>query len=134
MFLVYLASTLYHALFATRAKQVFQHIDRSAIYVFIAGCYTPFALVSLRGPLGYGLLATVWTLAVVGVVLECVLRHRFYTGSMFLYLGMGWLALPMIASLVCALPVVVDRRLFTKRSSGMRIRNPTKSPQIYKIF
>lgn len=103
LFLVYLASTLYHSLFATRARQVFQHIDRSAIYVFIAGCYTPFALVPLRGPLGYGLLATIWTLAVIGVVLECVLRQRFLVWSMALYLAMGWLALPIATTLASSL-------------------------------
>jgi hemolysin III len=94
LFVLYLASTLYHSLFATKARTVFQRIDRSAIYVFIAGCYTPFALVPLRGPLGWGLLAAIWTLAIVGVVLECALRERFMVWSTALYLVMGWLALP----------------------------------------
>jgi hemolysin III len=103
LFVLYLVSTLYHSLFATRARRIFQHIDRSAIYVFIAGCYTPFALVPLRGPLGWALLGSIWTLAIVGVVLECVLRERFVVWSTALYLAMGWLALPIAITLAGSL-------------------------------
>ena len=68
--LVYLCSTLYHSLGRTRARHVFHVLDHSAIYVLIAGTYTPFTLVSLRGPLGWVLFAVVWSLAVAGVVFK----------------------------------------------------------------
>ena len=67
MVLLYLASTLYHALPPGRAKRVFMRLDHSAIYVFIAGSYTPFALGALRGPWGWTLFGVVWSLAVIGI-------------------------------------------------------------------
>jgi len=89
--LLYLASTLYHSLPHGRAKRVFQRLDYCAIYFLIAGSYTPFLLVSLRGPLGWSLFGVVWALAVAGIVLESVVRERIEKLSLTLYLLMGWL-------------------------------------------
>jgi hemolysin III len=91
MVLLYLASTLYHALPAGRAKAVFRIIEHSAIFLLIAGTYTPFTLGVLRGAWGWTLLGLVWSLAVTGVVLKALnwLTHPILTTS--LYLLMGWL-------------------------------------------
>jgi hemolysin III len=93
MVLLYLSSMLYHALPATRAKRVFQVLDHSAIYLLIAGTYTPFTLGVLRGPWGWTLFGLVWTLALAGVVLKAVFGIRYPRVSTALYLAMGWIAL-----------------------------------------
>jgi len=91
MVLLYLASTLYHALPVGRAKRVFRVIEHSAIFLLIAGTYTPFTLGVLRGTWGWTLLGLVWGIAVTGVVLKALnrLTHPILTTS--LYLLMGWL-------------------------------------------
>lgn len=91
MLLLYLASTLYHALPIGSAKRVFRVIEHSAIFLLIAGTYTPFTLGVLRGAWGWTLLALVWSLAVAGVTLKALnrLTHPILTTS--LYLLMGWL-------------------------------------------
>ena len=94
MLLVYLGSTLYHAWPRGRLKSIFQLIDHSAIFLLIAGTYTPFTLGPLRGAWGWTILALVWTVAILGVILKSVHgteeRKKL---SMALYLGMGWLIL-----------------------------------------
>jgi hemolysin III len=94
----------YHALPVGRAKAVFQRMDHAAIFLLIAGTYTPFTLVALRGGLGFGLLATVWGLAAVGVVLATALPRRTRRFSVVLCLGMGWLAALAAGPLSRALP------------------------------
>jgi hemolysin III len=89
--LVYVCSTLYHSLVRTRARHVFRIIDHSAIYLLIAGTYTPFALVSLHGRLGWLLFAIVWGLAVLGIAFKSFAIGRFEIASVVVYLGMGWL-------------------------------------------
>jgi hemolysin III len=89
---LYAASTLYHALPHSRAKRVFRVLDHSAIYLLIAGTYTPFALGALRGAWGWALLGTVWTLAVLGIIAKATLGFRFPRLSAAVYLMMGWLA------------------------------------------
>ena len=104
MVLLYLTSTLYHALAAPRAKRVFQILDHGAIYLLIAGTYTPFTLGVLRGPWGWTLLGGIWALAGVGIVTKAVggVRHpRLSTG---LYLAMGWLILVAAQPLWQAMP------------------------------
>ena len=88
--LLYAASTLYHALSRTRARGVFQVIDHSAIFLLIAGTYTPFALVTLRGPWGWTLFGIVWGLAIVGITIKAVFGTRWPIFSTVLYIGMGW--------------------------------------------
>jgi len=93
MVLLYLTSTLYHALPGCRAKRVFQILDHSAIYFLIAGSYTPFTLGVLRGDWGWTLFGLVWGLAVVGTVLKALGGVRYTTVSTWVYLVMGWLVL-----------------------------------------
>ncbi len=88
---LYAASTFYHALPQPRAKRVFRILDHSAIYLLIAGTYTPFTLVNLRGGWGWALFGTVWGLAVVGTLLEIFGQRRVKWLSLAFYLGMGWL-------------------------------------------
>ncbi|MGB0132328.1 PAQR family membrane homeostasis protein TrhA, partial [Dokdonella sp.] len=90
--LLYTASTLYHAVPNPRAKPILRLLDHSAIYLLIAGTYTPFALISLRGSWGWALFAIVWTLAIIGIALE--LRHiRNRIIAALLYVGMGWVGI-----------------------------------------
>lgn len=96
LILLYLASTLYHAFPWPRVKAFFQQMDHAAIYVLIAGTYTPFALVNLRGAWGWTLLGIVWSIAIVGVIMEIAMKERKKWLSLTLYLGMGWMALIMI--------------------------------------
>jgi hemolysin III len=105
MVLLYLTSTLYHALAENRAKRVFQVLDHSAIFLLIAGTYTPFTLGVLRGPWGWTLFGLVWGLAVVGIVLKAVGGVRHPILSTCLYLVMGWLALIAIRPLWLHLPL-----------------------------
>ena len=100
LILLYLASTLYHAFPWPRVKAFFQQMDHAAIYVLIAGTYTPFALVNLRGPWGWSLLGVVWGIAVVGVIMEVAMKERKKWLSLSLYLGMGWMALIMIKPMI----------------------------------
>ncbi len=102
--LLYTASTLYHAFPWPRAKSVFQVLDHAAIYALIAGTYTPFTLVTLRGGWGWSLFGIVWGLAALGAVLDSVPRLRRRWLSLALYLAMGWLAAIAIKPLVRALP------------------------------
>jgi hemolysin III len=87
---LYVASTLYHAVPGGAAKGVFRILDHSAIFLLIAGSYTPFCLVAIGGPVGWTLLAVVWALALAGVVLTAVAIARTRVVAMVLYLGMGW--------------------------------------------
>ena len=101
--LLYFASTLYHAVPHPRAKRLLKKLDHGAIYLLIAGTYTPFTLGVLGGPWGWTLFGLVWTLAVVGVTLKAFDRISHPVWSAALYLVMGWLAViavkPMLASI-----------------------------------
>ncbi len=97
--LLYLGSTLYHALPPGRTKHVFQVIEHSAIYLLIAGTYTPVTLGVLRDAWGLSLLALVWGLALAGIVLEVTDGQRHRGLSLGLYLGMGWLVVVAIRPL-----------------------------------
>ena len=99
--LLYTSSTLYHSVRVPRAKRLLRVLDHSAIFLLIAGTYTPFTLVALRGPWGWWLFGVVWSLAAVGITLRLVLRRRPTALFLSLYLAMGW----------CA--VVAARPLFT---------------------
>jgi hemolysin III len=102
LFMLFTASTLYHSIPLPRAKAVLRTIDHAAIYLLIAGTYTPFALVSLRGGWGWTLFGVAWGLAVVGIVWEIMPRRRFKAGAVALYLVMGWMALTAIEPLIAA--------------------------------
>ena len=102
LFLLYLTSTLYHS-FPGPAKSVFRVLDHQAIYLLIAGTYTPFAMVALQGSLGWWMLGTIWGLAAVGVILDGLRRTGPRIASLLLYLLMGWFCVFAMDSFVSAL-------------------------------
>jgi hemolysin III len=105
MVLLYLASTLYHSITHETAKQFFRVFDHTAIFLLIAGSYTPFSLGVLRGPWGWSMLAIVWTLAIIGITLKINRRTRHSRISLVLYVIMGWLAVIAIKPIVMLIPV-----------------------------
>lgn len=102
MVLLYTASTFYHALTPPRAKHVFQVLDHAFIYLLIAGSYTPFLLVSLRGGWGWTLFGVVWGVAILGMIFKVWFAGRFRVVSTLLYIGLGWMCIiavkPMLAN------------------------------------
>ena len=95
MVLLYLASTLYHGISRPRAKAILEVLDHAAVYLLIAGTYTPFVLVTLQGPLGWTLFGVVWVLAAGGIIMQVSFPGRFRTAMTLLYVVMGWLAVLM---------------------------------------
>ncbi|MGE5651155.1 hemolysin III family protein [Noviherbaspirillum sp. UKPF54] len=104
MIILYLASTLYHALPGGKAKRVFRMIEHSAIYLLIAGTYTPFTLGILRGAWGWSLFGAVWTIAAVGIALKVFGLGSHPVVSTSLYLLMGWLVVVAAVPLVAHMP------------------------------
>jgi hemolysin III len=104
MVLLYTASTFYHALTAMRAKQVFKLLDHGAIYLLIAGTYTPFCLVTLGGRWGWTIFGLAWGLAILGIIYEVVLRRPWKRLSLVFYLALGWLIVIAAGPLMAALP------------------------------
>ena len=104
MIFLYVASTLYHAIPNPKAKQILQRLDHSMIFVLIAGSYTPFCLVTLKGVTGIGLCIAVWSIAIVGIALQGVLIKQSKWLNSLLYLTMGWLVLLVIEPLIESLP------------------------------
>jgi len=98
--ILYLNSTLYHALAKSRAEKVFRILDHSSIYLLIAGTYTPFALVTIKGGWGWAVFGIVWGLAVLGIVFKALTAGRFKTFSTILYLIMGWLIVIVIGRII----------------------------------
>jgi len=103
LFILYFSSTLYHS-FPGRVKKVFRVIDHQAIYLLIAGTYTPIAIVVLKSAGGFWLLGGVWAMAIIGMVLDAVRRTGPRIGSLILYLAMGWFCVLALDSLVVLLP------------------------------
>ena len=104
MLLLYLTSTLYHALARNKAKRLFQILDHCAIFLLIAGTYTPFTLGVLRGAWGWTLLGLVWGVAVVGVVIKSIGGIRYKRLSTILYLAMGWLIIIAVKPIWLKMP------------------------------
>ena len=104
MLVMYSASTAYHATRNPAAKRVLRHLDHAAILLLIAGTYTPFTLVTLRGPWGWSIFGAVWSLALVGLLFERALRRRGVGFSIALYVLMGWAAAAAVKPLLAALP------------------------------
>jgi hemolysin III len=102
--LLYAASAAYHGIQLPRAKRLLRVLDHIAIYLLIAGTYTPFALISLRGAWGWSLLGIIWALAVFGVVFKCFFTGRFAFTSTVIYLAMGWMAIVAVRQLFVHLP------------------------------
>jgi hemolysin III len=104
LFLLYLMSTLYHGLPPGRAKHVFRVLDHQAIYLLIAGSYTPLTLVSLNGVVGWWVFGAIWGLAVLGLVLDALPLRGARVVPMIIYLVMGWLIVLALKPLLAALP------------------------------
>jgi len=104
LILLYLASTLYHALPRGKAKQVFRILDHASIYLLIAGTYTPFTLVTLRGAWGWSIFGVVWALAAAGVVFQSLFIGRLPALSTTVYVLMGWVVVIAFRPLLHALP------------------------------
>ena len=102
--LLFLASTLYHALRGPRLKRFFRKLDHGAIFLLIAGTYTPLTLVHLRGPWGWTLFGIVWGLAIAGIIAKAVLGERFHAISVGIYVAMGWLVLIAIEPVLRSVP------------------------------
>jgi hemolysin III len=96
-------SAAYNLTPASRLKEWMRRADHSAIYLMIAGTYTPFALHSMAGPAGIGIAVTVWLTAIVGVVLSVFYARRFEAFKIVLYLTMGWMILPVVVPLYHAI-------------------------------
>ena len=111
--LLYSTSTLYHSVQGP-AKRLMQKLDHLSIYLLIAGSYTPFCLVSLRGPWGWSLFATVWSLALIGMLQEIKPRSEARVLSLVIYAVMGWIVLVAVQPLLVAL----GRDGFTWLASG----------------
>ena len=102
--LLYVCSTIYHALTNGRAKRVFRILDHASIYLLIAGTYTPVTMVLLGGAWGWVLLGIVWTLAVLGIAFQCLCIDRLRALSTAVYVLMGWIAIVAIQPLLQVLP------------------------------
>ncbi|ELA9372711.1 hemolysin III family protein [Vibrio parahaemolyticus] len=102
---LFLASTLYHAIPHPKAKRWLKTFDHCAIYLLIAGSYTPFLLVSLRTPLAFGLMIVIWSIALLGIIMKVAFVYRFKKLSLMTYLVMGWLSLIVIYQLAINLDI-----------------------------
>lgn len=105
LFLLYLISTLYHGL-SGRAKQVFRILDHQAIYLLIAGSYTPFMLVTLNGYVGWSLFAVIWGMATLGIILDSLPRRGSRIVPFIIYFVMGWIIVVALKPLLASLPFV----------------------------
>lgn len=103
LFALYLASTLYHACPNRRVKGVLQVLDHCSIFLLIAGTYTPYTLITLRGAFGWTLFAVVWGAAIVGVVLNAIDVQKYSRVSMVCYVAMGWVVVLAIRPLMASL-------------------------------
>jgi hemolysin III len=91
MFILYMSSTLVHSFPEGKAKDIFEIFDHSSIYFYIAGTYTPFLLVVIKGPLGWSIFGIVWGLAIAGTVFKCFFAKKYLLTSTLLYVVMGWM-------------------------------------------
>jgi len=103
---LFISSTLYHALQDGKIKSFFRYIDHGSIYLLIAGTYTPFALISLSGSLGWSLFGTIWGLAIFGILFDVLTSERFPKFGIATYVLMGWLSLIALPGLLNQLGIV----------------------------
>lgn len=104
LILLFLCSTLYHSFYHPTVKAVLKRLDHSAIFLLIAGTYTPFLMITLQSTLARVLLFVIWGMAVAGVVFKVFFIHRLKRASLVIYLLMGWLSLLVVYELYVALP------------------------------
>lgn len=102
MILLYTVSTLYHALAINRAKAVFRTLDHCTIYFLIAGTYTPYTLVSMRGAVGFAVFGIVWAAAICGIVFNAINVKKFRVFSMILYIATGWAIVFSVKTLIAS--------------------------------
>lgn len=100
---LFLASTVYHSMYRSRHREIFKLLDHCAIYLLIAGTYTPFLLVAMRTDTGWWLFGTIWALATAGIVKKLWLRHRFPKVALASYLAMGWLCVVAAPQMTAAI-------------------------------
>lgn len=100
---LYAASTFYHSTITPHRKSFLQLVDHCCIYLLIAGSYTPFLLIVVRGQFGFGMLAVVWTIAAFGILMKVLFRGRFKALGIVLYLAMGWLGVVVAPPMYLAL-------------------------------
>jgi hemolysin III len=138
--LLYTASTLYHTLRAPSLKRVLRILDHSAIYLLIAGTYTPFTLVNLRGFWGWTLFALVWTFSVFGITWKFFHVDRFQLVSTLTYIAMGWLALIAIKPLLDSVPpagiiwLFAGGLLYTSGASFLALKRVRYNHAIWHVF
>ena len=104
MFMLYISSTMYHSLTHFGAKKVFQILDHSSIFMLIAGSYTPFMLVSVRGAWGWSIWGVIMGLAVAGIIIEAVARDRFHKVQLVIYVLMGWMCVIVMPEMKASIP------------------------------
>jgi len=104
LFLLYLASTLYHSFKNKRVKRFFKILDHSSIYLLIAGTYTPVTLVSMRGPWGWTIFGLIWAMAIGGIIAKIFLIGKYKIVSVLLYLTMGWLIVIALKPMLVMVP------------------------------
>ena len=104
LLILFLASTFYHGVTNEKAKQVFKLLDHCAIYLLIAGTYTPLLLLSLQGTLGYSLMAIIWALAIGGIFFKVKFGHKYKKISLTTYIGMGFISFTILGELYKVLP------------------------------
>ncbi len=112
MVLLYASSTLYHSFTKPRIKNIFARFDHAAIFLLIAGTYTPFVLTTIRGPLGWTLFGVVWALAAAGITVRSIYLTRFRKLMVWIYLLMGWMFMIAIVPIVRNLPGISVAFLF----------------------
>ena len=105
MIILFLASTLYHSFQHPQAKRILRIIDHASIYLLIAGTYTPFLLVSMRGAWGWTLLVIVWGLALLGIGFQALFADRFRKLSLLTYILMGWLSVIILKEALVSIPI-----------------------------
>jgi len=138
LILLYSASTIYHwQALPPRGEDILKRLDHVAIFVLIAGTYTPVCLVTLRGGWGWSVLGLVWGLALLGLLLKLFFQHLPRWSSTALYVGMGWMAVVAVVPLVQSLPVsglmwlVAGGVLYTLGAVIYAVKWPDPAPQVF---
>lgn len=107
LFSLYLLSTLYHGFIHPKVKNVFRVLDHSAIYLLIAGTYTPFTLTSMRGPWGWTLFGLIWAMAIFGIIYKVTYFQKYRKVGVIFYILMGWLIIIAIKPLLQMVPTFI---------------------------
>lgn len=140
LMLLYLASALYHAARDPLLRTRLQALDHSAIYLLIAGTYTPFMIGALRGPWGWSMLGVIWTLALAGILFKIRFAGQFRLASTLMYLGMGWLSLVAVVPMVRALGtptliwLAVGGLLYTVGTPFYQLQRMRYSHAVWHLF